>query len=141
MARWFVDTNVLLDYLANRPGFVEAAEQLFLAAADGKVRLCTSGLSFATVYYLLRRQGVGHAATLILLREVNRLLVVQPLTETTVQAALGSNFTDFEDALQYFVATSDAQITAIITRDPSGFRAGTLPVLSPGEAVKRLTTD
>lgn len=138
---WFVDTNVLLDYLAKRPGFVAAAEALLEAARTGRLRLCTSGLAFQTVYYLLRREGQPHLNVVGLLRRLNQVVAIQSLDESVVQAALKSEFSDFEDALQYFVARGDDEISAIITRDPRGFRLGGLPVFSPAEALTRLAQD
>jgi predicted nucleic-acid-binding protein len=45
---------------------------------------------------------------------------------------------DFEDNLQIVCATI-ANVDAIVTRDKTGFKSATLPIMSPEEVVQRLT--
>jgi hypothetical protein len=51
---------------------------------------------------------------------------------------LDAGFPDFEDALQYFAAASILAVEPITTRDPKGFRASSLPVLTLPESVTQL---
>ncbi len=52
--RLFLDTNVLLDVLLERPGY-QATLKLLQAGSDGRVSLCTSILSMANIAYVLRK--------------------------------------------------------------------------------------
>lgn len=63
-----------------------------------------------------------------------RKLVGRPV----IEAALTLGFADFEDGLQYCAARSVPAIEAIIARNPKGFAAGALPVLTPPTALARL---
>ena len=52
--RLFLDTNILLDILLERPGYQSALE-ILQAGSDGKVSLHTSILSMANIAYVLRK--------------------------------------------------------------------------------------
>ena len=56
--RLFLDTNILVDYLTNRSGSLEAINVLQLAKED-KVDLITSVLSMANIAYILRKELAG----------------------------------------------------------------------------------
>ncbi|RZK25100.1 MAG: PIN domain-containing protein [Hymenobacter sp.] len=115
-------------------------------AEDRKVWLYCSSLSFSQAHYILRKV-VGTAKALDLLTDIADIVTIIAVDSRTVNDALRSSFTDFEDALQYFAAKSEAEaaslasesaIEAIITRDPEGFAAGALPVFTPPAALAQL---
>ena len=55
MKHYFVDTNVVIDMLADREGYADAACELFDAAGRGEVHLSICALSYSTIYYILRK--------------------------------------------------------------------------------------
>jgi len=63
------------------------------------------------------------------------LVEIIPTGRPVIEAALTLGFADFEDGLQYCAARS---VPAIVTRDPKGFAAGMLPVLTTPAALARL---
>jgi predicted nucleic acid-binding protein len=96
----FLDTNVVLDHLADRQPFAEAAHRLFALAETGQISLCVSALAFSNLSYLPGRL-VGRERTLALLRLLGRLTRVTITGEAEVRAALAGEHPDFEDALQW----------------------------------------
>lgn len=138
MKHWFLDTNVVMDFLADRQPFAQTTEVLFRLAYAQRVRLYVASLSFSHLFYLLRRSH-GAATARQMLVDLQGLVYVTTVDAATVQQALTSGLTDFEDALQYYAATSAPAIEAIITRDPKGFRHSALPVLTPAEALQQLS--
>ena len=66
------------------------------------------------------------------------LVEIIPTGRPVIEAALTLGFADFEDGLQYCAARSVPAIEAIVTRDPKGFAAGMLPVLTTPAALARL---
>jgi predicted nucleic acid-binding protein len=146
MSHFFVDTNVLLDFIMRRAPFANAAAELFQLAEDRKIWLYCSSLSFSQAHYVLRKVA-GTAKALDVLTDIAGIVTIIAVDSRNVNDALRSSFADFEDALQYFAATTQAEaavpasepaIEAIITRDPKGFTAGALPVLTPPAALARL---
>lgn len=139
MNHFFVDTNVLLDFLMRRTPSAVAAAELFQLAEDRKIWLYCSSLSFSQAHYILRKV-VGSPEAKDLLVEIADIVTIIAVDSRNVNDALRSSFADFEDALQYFAAVAEVEpaIEAIVTRDPKGFAAGARPVLTPPAALTHL---
>ena len=137
MRQYLLDTNVLIDYLTRRAPFGEDATELMQAGAMGEARLYAASLSFANIEYIVRRQTSAAQARQLLLR-LEQLVEILPVDAAAIRQALAGSFTDFEDGIQYFVALAHPAINAIVTRDPKGFRASTLPVVSVMQALTEL---
>lgn len=137
MKHFFLDTNVLLDFILRRDDFGPVARQLFEAASDRRVTLYISALSFSHVYYVLRKTN-SVAERLQALTELAAATNIIALDRPFVEATITLGFTDFEDGLQYCAARTAPALDAIVMRDPKGFAAGTRPVLMPPEALARL---
>jgi len=126
----FVDTDVVLDLLAQREPFYPAAAQLFSQAESDKITLCVSSLTFSNLFYILRKQ-LSASRTLEVLRTFKQLVTVVTVDDATVEQALQAEFTDFEDALQYFSALS-AECTVLITRNVRHYRKARIKVVTAG---------
>lgn len=138
MSSFFVDANVLLDFLMRREPFAIPAAELFQLADERKIQLYCSSLSFSQVHYVLRKV-VGSAQARSLLLDIADIVTIVAVDSRNVNDALHSSFADFEDVLQYFAALAEEPtIAVIVTRDPRGFAAGTLPGLSPPEALAQV---
>ena len=55
MKKIFVDTNIIVDLIADRKPFSKFAIDLFSKAENKKIRLFTSSHSIATTHYLLKK--------------------------------------------------------------------------------------
>lgn len=137
MKHFFLDTNVVVDFLTRRGNFAVAAAELFEAALAGQVTLYVASLSFSNIHYILRKENTPAERT-IKLTKLAQLVQIVGVDASIVQLALASGSADFEDALQYFAAASVPAIEAIVTRDPKGFRYSSLPVITPVEALQQL---
>ena len=128
----FLDTDVVLDHLADRQPFAEYAHRLFALAETGELTVCVSSLAFSNLYYILRKLK-GHADALALLGKLKLLARVSAVTETEINSALSSSFKDFEDAIQHFAAKTEGGISSIVTRNKGDYTASEIPILSPEE--------
>lgn len=138
MNTWFLDTNVLLDVITDRPPFSATAHELLGHARSGPLKLYTSGAALSTAYYVACRSRLTPPEVVHLLRQVRTLVDIAPMAADAVDKALAAGMPDFEDALQYFSALSIPNLTAIITRDPKGFVGSRVEILDPTAAVRRL---
>ena len=132
----FLDTDVLLDHLADRQPFAEYAHRLLGLAETAQLTLCVSSLSFSNLYYLLRKLK-GHGGALALLGRLKSLVRVSAVPETEIQSAISSQFKDFEDAIQHFAAKAEGGVSTIVTRNKADYAASEMPVLSPDEFLAR----
>ncbi len=135
MKKLFLDTNIVLDLLAKRDPFYNEAASLFSMADKKKIQLSVSALTFATVNYIVSRQKSEEEAKIIL-RKLKLLVHVVSLDGKVVDLSLNdSDFTDFEDALQYYSALENG-VDVIITRNLKDFRKAQLPVMTAAQFLK-----
>jgi len=129
--RIFVDTNLLLDVLAKRDPFYNAAARIWTMAETGACEALVSAISFNNIFYIVRRARDTAAArhALILLRDV--FASVAP-DQRILNQAIDSETTDFEDAIQLYSALH-ADADYLLTRNVGDFPAGVLPILTPDE--------
>ena len=127
----FLDTNVVLDLLGERVPFYEDAAKIATLADNKVIEIVVSALSFSTVYYLLCRFE-SKQTVIEKLSKFKILITTSDLTNQNVDKGLLSDFSDFEDALQYFNAL-DKNCDIIITRNVKDFKTSKIPVLTPSE--------
>lgn len=139
MHKIFIDSDIILDVLAQRNQFYAPAARLLTAIVKGRVAAFTSPLVIANTYYLLSKIRSKKIA----LQSIKRLKVyisVLSMDESAVDFALNSLFSDFEDALQYYTAKSH-DINFIITRNKKDFKRSKISVCTAEEYLKILNAN
>jgi predicted nucleic acid-binding protein len=131
----FVDTNILVDLIADRKPFSKFAIKLFSMAEVGKLKLYTSSHSIATTHYLLKKYVDEKELREVLFNLLDYLNVVAINLEI-LRKGLKSKHKDFEDAIQIICAYSIENIDCIVTRNIKDFKNSEIPVYSPDELVK-----
>ena len=131
MKRVFLDTNIVLDLLAQRMPFYSEAARLFSLADKKEIILSISALCLADSNYILSRH-LPSTEVRPILRKFKVLVNVLPLDDKITDLALNSDFHDFEDAIQYYTAIVNEQ-DLIITRNQADFKESKLPVMNAGE--------
>lgn len=138
MIKIFVDSDIILDLLAQRePHYIHAA-RLFTLIDQKEVLAYTSPLIFANLHYLLKKQ-TSNLSALKSLRKLKTLINILTIDERVIEQSLNSEFNDFEDAIQYFTAVNNG-ITLIITRNKTDFKRSKIDVLTAEEFLKSLET-
>ncbi|HEX2865762.1 MAG TPA: PIN domain-containing protein [Ignavibacteriales bacterium] len=130
----FVDSDVILDLLAQREEFYVYSAKLFTLSDENKVKLYTSPIVFANLHYLLKKLTNNQTA-LKSLRKLKTLIGILSVDEKIIEQALNSDFNDFEDAIQYFTAVTN-RINIIITRNKSDYKKGKITVSTAEEFIK-----
>ena len=135
MKNIFVDTNVIIDFLANREPFSEYAAKLFQLAQNKEVNIYISAITINNTYYVLK-QVSSHKKSLNLIDGIESLVEIIPTDQKIIQKAIKSDFKDFEDAIQYYSAKEVKSIDVIATRNAKDFKTSDIPVLTPETIVK-----
>ena len=126
-----VDTNVVLDALANREPWAKEARDLLFLAACGKLDLFLSGSTITDVFYLVNRY-VTHdkrKSAEVVDTLMQSLSVVNVGMRECLFAA-HSSITDFEDAVVAEAARS-AKLDYIVTRNLDDYAHSDVPAVSP----------
>ena len=131
-----LDTNIVLDLLMDRMPFAEAAVELFSRVEDGATIGYLCGTTITTVYYLAART-VGARRAHEEIKKLLSLFEVAPVNRPVLEAALGANFNDFEDAVIH-EAACHVGAEAIVTRNQKDFKKSRLAVYSSEEMAKIL---
>jgi len=132
----FLDTNIVLDLFGKRDPFYLDAARIATLADHGEIQLFTSPLSFATVHYFLTKFE-SSSISLNKLQKLRAICKISPVDESSIDKSLSSEFSDFEDGIQYYSALS-ASCDVIITRNGRDFKHAEIPVMSPLEFLNSL---
>ena len=130
MRRLFLDTNIVIDFLARRSEFLPAAN-LMQMAIEGKLVLFMTPLTVANITYILRKD-LPKEMMKQKLQQLCRFVKISPVTENEINKAFLTENPDMEDAIQYFSAEA-VGADCIITRDPKHFNYATIPVMNASE--------
>lgn len=134
--RLFIDTNIMLDLLGERLPYYDSIAKIATLADRGEVSIVVSALSYSTVAYLLSKYESTEKVK-DKLRKFKIISEISDLDEKTIEKGLNSNFSDFEDSLQYFCALkSDCNV--ILTRNQKDFKQSNIPVMSANEYLKSI---
>ncbi len=140
MHKIFIDSDVILDVFAKRQPFYEHSARILTLCEQKKVLGYTTPLVFANIHYILGKLKSKDYA-LQSLRKLRIIVDVLPMDSANIDQALNSNFSDFEDALQYYSSRS-RQIDFIITRNKKDYTAGSeITVCTPEEYLAILDTN
>lgn len=135
-ARIFIDTNVMLDLLGEREPYYNDIAKIASLADIGEIAMIASSLSYANVFYLLSKNE-GAEKVKEKLRKFKIISEIAQLDDLIIEKGLNSNFTDFEDALQYNCALQ-SECDILITRNQKDFKNSSIPVMSAKEFIKSI---
>lgn len=129
-SNYFLDSDVILDFLLKREPFNVLARKIFDLAYNQKIEVYLSSLAISNIHYLLKKQ-YGNIGAISKIEELVSFIKILPVSEKEIFAAMKSGFPDFEDAIQYFTALQNPEIKGIITRNATDYRKSQLPIFSP----------
>ncbi len=138
MIRVFLDTNVLVDYLAHRGDFFEEATMIVSLAINKKIKLYAASMSFATASYLMARHYHNDSAAIRLaISNFIKYCHVTVVDRSTVETSVASAFADFEDGMQNACAM-ECKADYIVTRNVDDFTTSSLNVVEPSQFLQAL---
>jgi predicted nucleic acid-binding protein len=137
MKKIFIDTNIIIDLLADRKPHSKFAIALFVSAEQKQITLFTSPISIANAHYILKKYIPENKLRALILGILDYVNIVT-ISEDTIKKGLRSVHKDFEDALQIVCAGSIGKLDCIVTRDRKDFQKSEIPVYSPDQVVQFL---
>lgn len=139
MIKIFLDTNILVDLIADRKPFSKHTIEIFKSKEKNKTQLFTSSHSVATTHYLLKKYVEEKELRKIIFNLLEFLNVI-PVDIDVLKRGLRSNHKDFEDAVQILCASSITGINFIVTRNIKDFKTSEISVLTPDEMCLKLNS-
>jgi predicted nucleic acid-binding protein len=133
----FLDTNIIVDLIADRPPFSKYAIELFSLAELNKIKLYTSSHSLATTHYLLKKY-IEEKELRVILHNLLEFITIISVDLDVLRKSLNSNHKDFEDAIQIYCASTVNGMEYIVTRNIKDFKNSEIPAYLPNEIVAKL---
>ena len=137
MKNLFLDTNVLMDILANRIPFYESSSKVYKLGLNKKCNLFTSSNTINTLHYLLKK-FIGEQDIRKALDEITDIVSVIPVNLDMIKKSRKSNHKDFEDAIQIYSAQSIKGMDCIVTRDLKDYKNAEIQVYTPDQFLNQI---
>ena len=116
----FIDTNLVLDVLAERKPFYDTSKRIWELIEKGELTGYLSASSMTDIFYILKKHIELNRAY----ETVNKLMMVfsvVSVSEADIRKALNLGLKDFEDALQ-LVCARKIKADFLITRNKEDFQ-------------------
>lgn len=133
----FIDTNILIDLIADRKPFSKWAIEIFKKSENKELKLFASSHSIATTHYLMKK-FISENELREILNNLLDYLIIIPVDISILKRSLKSSITDFEDAIQNYCASSVDDIYGIITRNKKDFKKSELEIYTPDEFINKI---
>ena len=138
--RALLDTCVVLDALQSREPFCEAAQQIFLAAANKHFMGFLTAKSATDIYYLLHRHTHSDQESRRVLNTLFNLFELLDTAGMDCRRAISSDISDFEDAvMDESVARSG--MDCIVTRNLKDYVKSSVNVYAPDAFLKQIEAE
>ena len=132
-----IDTNVLLDYIANRAPYANAAEQIIILCRDNIIDGCIAAHSMMNIFYILRKNMTVSERKDILFY-LSQIAEIIGIDKQKILNSIGNDdFSDFEDCLQAECAKSFSA-DWIVTRNVKDFENSAIKAVTPDEFLRNL---
>jgi predicted nucleic acid-binding protein len=132
MKKILLDINVILDILLDRKPHVAASALVWMAIETGKAQGLVPAHGVTTIHYLVQHaRGAGAARRTV--DAILQVLDVAAVDGEVLRRAMRLGWPDLEDAVTAAAAEA-AHCDAIVSRDPKGFPASPVPVITPEAA-------
>ncbi|MCD6397074.1 MAG: PIN domain-containing protein [Spirochaetaceae bacterium] len=127
----YVDSDVILDVLLERYPHFKKSQKILALIEKCVFRGFTSSLILANCFYIIENNFTKiRAANAI--RKIRSLFEILPFSDKEIGESLSSNIEDFEDGIQYFIASNN-NVGTIITRNIKGYKNLDCKVFTPGD--------
>lgn len=131
-----VDTNIILDVLCAREGFVEESSKVWKYCEINKIKGYISALSVPNIVYILRKE-LTPEKTQEIIKRIFLIFKVADLKAADLKKASLIKSNDYEDALQ-MVCANRIKADFIVTRNICDFNNSKILAIKPSELLEKL---
>ena len=127
-----VDTNILMDIIADREPYADYGKKILEKCAKREVTGFMAAHSIPNLFYILRK-NFSREERKALLKNLCTIFRISALNTKKILAALDNDkFSDFEDCLQEECAVEE-MADYIVTRNPTDFINSRIKVIQQDE--------
>ena len=131
-----LDTNIILDVLADRAPFSDVAMEIFKLCELRRVEGVIYALSIPNLVYVMRRE-LGRNQIAEVLQKLTALFEIADMKADDLRKAAALPIADYEDALQS-VCAQRIGADYIVTRNLKDFQGSSITAIKPSELLERM---
>ena len=128
----FLDTNILIDLVADRNPFSNWAYKVFEEQKKSKWQLYVTSNTVLTTYYIAEKE-IGKKKALRMINILLKRLIIQPINKSNLISGMSIQFNDYEDAVLHQCAKEIKSLNYIVTRNKKDFKHSEITVVSSEE--------
>ncbi len=132
-----LDTNIILDVLADRAPFAEDAATIFKLCETKQLTGVIYALSIPNIVYIMRKELKRDQIESVL-QKLSALFEIADMKSEDLRKAASLPVPDFEDALQC-VCARRIRANYIVTRNLKDFMNSEVMAVKPSELIERLS--
>lgn len=130
-----VDSNVILEVLLMREGFISDSYRVIRFCSDRKIEGYAVAHTVTTLFYILRKDFTPDERHEMLFDLFTVIKIVAVDFEKLLSAILNFDFKDFEDCVQDECAAA-VGADFIVTRNVKDFESSKIPAVTPEDFIK-----
>jgi len=134
--RIFIDTDIFLDTILDRKPYSSFSNKIISLCERNEITGFTSSLILANIYYIVNKVS-HHKKAIQSISKIRSIITILPFTDKEIGESIHSNFKDFEDGVEYFIAVNHT-ISFLLTRNIKDFKKASISILSPEEYLQSL---
>ncbi|MCM1568479.1 MAG: PIN domain-containing protein [Roseburia sp.] len=138
--RVLIDTCVIIDALQARAPFAEAAQKIFLYAANKQFEGYLTAKAATDIYYLTHRLTHSDAETRKILSKLYTLFNLLDTASLDCRKAISSEIGDYEDAVMVETAIR-SEMDCIVTRNMRDYAKSSVTVYEPSVFLELLEAE
>lgn len=137
---FFIDSDILLDVLVERKPFFDNSFALFTAQYNNLIQLYTTASIILNIQYAGNKL-LGKTQAKAAVQKILSFIKICVTEKQAIVKAYNSQFTDVEDAIQYYSAAADNSIDFFVTRNIKDYKNADehLKIITPAEALRILS--
>jgi predicted nucleic acid-binding protein len=132
-----IDTNVILAAMLSRSPFAEAAQTLFIMAAEERINAYVTASTITDIYYLLHKHLHSKERCKQEITKIIKIFNILDVTGSDCVKALDLPLADYEDALLAACAKR-SKIECIITRNIKDFEGSPIRAVLPADFLESI---
>ena len=129
----FIDSDIILDVVFDRKPFVNDSKRILALIEQNLFEGYTSSLIIANCYYIISA-NVNNKIALKTINKLRSIFKILPFSDKEIGESINSQFKDFEDGIEYFIALNHG-INTIITRNINDYKKAKCSVFMPTDFV------
>lgn len=135
-----IDTNIVIDALTGREPFREAAEQIFLLAANQTEDMYITTGSATDIYYIARKYLHSTEQAKNTMSRLYELFCILDVTADDCLQALLTDMNDYEDSVVSCCAKRN-KMEYIVTRNIKDYKNSKVQAMLPDEFIRMVTSN